>query len=79
MHRVRGIVVLGLAVLCPSRAAYSQSDQSAAGAKSYRLEPTPKTVTGTPAPSSCRRGRELATGLPGPPLARRPGAPYHPA
>jgi FtsP/CotA-like multicopper oxidase with cupredoxin domain len=45
MHRVRGIIALGLAVLCPSRDAQSQSDQSAAGAKSYRLEPTSKTVT----------------------------------
>jgi acetamidase/formamidase len=37
--------MLGLAILCPSRDARSQSDQGGPGAKSYRLEPTPKTVT----------------------------------
>ena len=45
MPRVRGIAMLGLAVVWLARDAQSQATQGGPGGKSYRLEPTPKTVT----------------------------------
>ena len=80
MHRVRGIIVLGLAVACLARDAQSQATQGAPGPKSYRLEPTPKTFfRQAPYPRIPPTGsgtRHLPTRSP---LAHPPRAPYHPA
>ena len=45
MHRVRLIVMLGLAAVGLAPVAHAQSDQGGAAPRSYRLEPTPKTIS----------------------------------